>query len=185
MSAFLFLQEWLGGFEYRRLSVWFGESAAGPEHDGRFSTFRLRSKSERAHSKWRVVAIDNSNFSGSCPIFLSFFCYSKYIAMITVLTFCLLGMQHAGLLHLGLSTWALLEFGPAVESAYGTLGFSMIYLIGGLYGNLLSFFHTPQGTVGATVSSPTPIRFSKYMWQYTSSKCELGNLANGFSRNSL
>jgi membrane associated rhomboid family serine protease len=57
---------------------------------------------------------------------------------------------HAGLLHLGLSTWALLEFGPAVESAYGTLGFSMIYLIGGLYGNLLSFFHTPQGTVGAT-----------------------------------
>ncbi|KAG0556617.1 hypothetical protein M758_11G065500 [Ceratodon purpureus] len=57
---------------------------------------------------------------------------------------------HSGLLHLGLSTWALLEFGPAVESAYGTLGFSMIYVVGGLFGNLLSFFHTPQGTVGGT-----------------------------------
>jgi membrane associated rhomboid family serine protease len=57
---------------------------------------------------------------------------------------------HSGLLHLGLSTWALLEFGPAVESAYGTLGFAMIYLLGGAYGNLLSFFHTPQGTVGGS-----------------------------------
>lgn len=65
-----------------------------------------------------------------------------------------MGAQHSGLLHLALSTWALLEFGPAVESAYGTLGFSMIYVIGGLYGNLLSFFHTPQGTVGGSVSYP-------------------------------
>ncbi|XP_024404014.1 uncharacterized protein [Physcomitrium patens] len=57
---------------------------------------------------------------------------------------------HSGFLHLGLSTWALLEFGPAVGSAFGTLGFSAIYLLGGLYGNLLSFFHTPQGTVGGS-----------------------------------
>jgi len=57
---------------------------------------------------------------------------------------------HSSLVHIGLSTWALLSFGPGVESAYGSVGFGMIYLIGGLFGNLMSFFHTPQGTVGGT-----------------------------------
>ena len=74
--------------------------------------------------------------------------------VLPALTWCwwfIVGIQHSGLLHLGLSTWALLSFGPAVESAYGTLGFGMVYLIGGLFGNLMSFFHTPQGTVGGTV----------------------------------
>jgi membrane associated rhomboid family serine protease len=61
---------------------------------------------------------------------------------------------HSSLVHIGLSTWALLSFGPGVESAYGSVGFGMIYLIGGLFGNLMSFFHTPQGTVGGTVSLP-------------------------------
>ncbi|KAJ7553812.1 hypothetical protein O6H91_06G113900 [Diphasiastrum complanatum] len=57
---------------------------------------------------------------------------------------------HSGLLHIGLGSWALLSFGPPVERAYGPLGFCMIYLIGGIFGNLLSFFHTPEGTVGGT-----------------------------------
>lgn len=57
---------------------------------------------------------------------------------------------HASLLHIGLGSWALLSFGPAVESAYGTLGFSMIYLLGGLFGDLTSFFHTSEWTVGGT-----------------------------------
>ncbi|CAM6092963.1 unnamed protein product [Calypogeia fissa] len=57
---------------------------------------------------------------------------------------------HASLLHIGLGSWALLSFGPAVESAYGTLGFSMIYFLGGLFGDLTSFFHTTEWTVGGT-----------------------------------
>ncbi len=66
--------------------------------------------------------------------------------------FLVVNIQHSSLVHIGLSTWALLSYGPGVESVYGSIGFGMIYLIGGLFGNLLSFFHTPEGTVGGTVS---------------------------------
>ncbi|BFI25804.1 hypothetical protein MPTK2_1g24540 [Marchantia polymorpha subsp. ruderalis] len=57
---------------------------------------------------------------------------------------------HASLLHVGLGSWALLSFGPAVESAYGTLGFAMIYFLGGIFGDLMSFYHTTEWTVGGT-----------------------------------
>ncbi|KAL2652059.1 hypothetical protein R1flu_020187 [Riccia fluitans] len=57
---------------------------------------------------------------------------------------------HASILHVGLGSWALLSFGPAVESAYGTFGFAMIYFLGGIFGNLTSFFHTNEWTVGGT-----------------------------------
>ncbi|KAL3699808.1 hypothetical protein R1sor_017830 [Riccia sorocarpa] len=57
---------------------------------------------------------------------------------------------HASFLHVALGSWALLSFGPAVESAYGTYGFAMIYFLGGIFGNLMSFFHTNEWTVGGS-----------------------------------
>jgi membrane associated rhomboid family serine protease len=80
--------------------------------------------------------------------------FSACACCIVTHAFLVASMQHSSLVHIGLSTWALLSFGPGVESAYGSVGFGMIYLIGGLFGNLMSFFHTPQGTVGGTVSLP-------------------------------
>ncbi|PWA90096.1 rhomboid-related intramembrane serine protease family protein [Artemisia annua] len=57
---------------------------------------------------------------------------------------------HTGILHIGLGCWALLTFGPQVCRAYGPFTFFLIYVLGGLSGNLTSFLHTPDPTVGGT-----------------------------------
>lgn len=57
---------------------------------------------------------------------------------------------HSGLLHVAFSSWAILTFGPLVDRAYGSFAFCMIYFLGGVCGNLMSFFHTPDATVGGT-----------------------------------
>ncbi|KAK7266773.1 hypothetical protein RIF29_19428 [Crotalaria pallida] len=57
---------------------------------------------------------------------------------------------HAGILHLALSFWALLSFGPQVCRGYGSFTFFLIYILGGVSGNLTSFLHTPDPTVGGT-----------------------------------
>lgn len=57
---------------------------------------------------------------------------------------------HSGFFHVVLSSWALLFFGPQVENVFGPLAFCMIYFLGGLCGNMFSFFFTPDATVGGT-----------------------------------
>ncbi|KAL8246929.1 hypothetical protein R6Q59_008145 [Mikania micrantha] len=57
---------------------------------------------------------------------------------------------HTGMLHIGLSCWVLLTFGPQVCRVYGPFTFFLIYTLGGLSGNLTSFLHTPDPTVGGT-----------------------------------
>jgi hypothetical protein len=61
-------------------------------------------------------------------------------------------MQHAGIFHIALSCWALVSFGPQVCKGYGSFTFFLIYILGGVSGNLASFLHTPDPTVGGTVS---------------------------------
>ncbi|XP_043698412.1 RHOMBOID-like protein 9, chloroplastic [Telopea speciosissima] len=57
---------------------------------------------------------------------------------------------HSGFLHVGLGCWVLLTFGPQVCKGYGSLTFFLIYVLGGISGNLTSFIHTPELTVGGT-----------------------------------
>ncbi|KAK6279739.1 hypothetical protein POUND7_020006 [Theobroma cacao] len=57
---------------------------------------------------------------------------------------------HSGILHVALGCWALLSFGPQVCRRYGSFTFFLIYLLGGISGNLISFLHTPDPTVGGT-----------------------------------
>ncbi|OMO94713.1 Peptidase S54, rhomboid [Corchorus olitorius] len=57
---------------------------------------------------------------------------------------------HSGILHVALGCWALLSFGPQVCRRYGSFTFILIYLLGGISGNLISFLHTPEPTVGGT-----------------------------------
>ncbi|KAI3794201.1 hypothetical protein L1987_36830 [Smallanthus sonchifolius] len=57
---------------------------------------------------------------------------------------------HTGMLHMALGCWVLLTFGPKVCRAYGPFTFFLIYILGGLSGNLTSFLHTPDPTVGGT-----------------------------------
>lgn len=57
---------------------------------------------------------------------------------------------HAGLFHVALSCWVLLSLGPQVCKAYGWFTFFLIYILGGISGNLMSFLHTPDPTVGGS-----------------------------------
>ncbi|KAK2420271.1 RHOMBOID protein 9, chloroplastic [Trifolium repens] len=57
---------------------------------------------------------------------------------------------HAGIFHIALSCWALVSFGPQVCKGYGSFTFFLIYILGGVSGNLASFLHTPDPTVGGT-----------------------------------
>ncbi|MED6212571.1 hypothetical protein PIB30_084715 [Stylosanthes scabra] len=57
---------------------------------------------------------------------------------------------HAGVFHMTLSCWALVSFGPRVCRGYGSFTFFLIYILGGISGNIISFLHTPDPTVGGT-----------------------------------
>lgn len=57
---------------------------------------------------------------------------------------------HSGFLHVALGCWVLLTFGPQVCRGYGPFTFFLIYILGGIAGNLSSFLHTPEATVGGT-----------------------------------
>lgn len=57
---------------------------------------------------------------------------------------------HSGFLHVSLSCWVLLTFGPPVFRRYGPFTFLLIYMLGGISGNLTSFIHTPELTVCGT-----------------------------------
>ncbi|KAK6913482.1 Peptidase S54, rhomboid domain [Dillenia turbinata] len=57
---------------------------------------------------------------------------------------------HSGLLHVALGCWVLLTFGPQVCRGYGSFTFFLIYILGGISGNLTSFLHTAELTVCGT-----------------------------------
>ncbi|KAI7980224.1 hypothetical protein LOK49_Contig180G00003 [Camellia lanceoleosa] len=59
-------------------------------------------------------------------------------------------VRHSGILHVALGCWVLLSFGPRVCRAYGSFTFLLIYILGGISGNLTSFLQTPDPTVGGT-----------------------------------
>jgi membrane associated rhomboid family serine protease len=52
---------------------------------------------------------------------------------------------------MALGCWGLLTFGPRVCKGYGSFTFFLIFILGGISGNLVSFLHTPEPTVGGTV----------------------------------
>ncbi|KAJ6821988.1 RHOMBOID-like protein 9, chloroplastic isoform X3 [Iris pallida] len=57
---------------------------------------------------------------------------------------------HSGFPHIALGCWVLLTFGPQVCRGYGPLTFFLMYVLGGICGNLTSFIHTPELTVCGT-----------------------------------
>lgn len=58
---------------------------------------------------------------------------------------------HAGLLHIGMNMWCLVDLGPEVESLFGTTKFTVFFLVTGVAGFLLSLWWTPFGvSVGAS-----------------------------------
>ncbi|KAK6150946.1 hypothetical protein DH2020_015878 [Rehmannia glutinosa] len=57
---------------------------------------------------------------------------------------------HWGIFHIALGSWVLFTFGLEVSREYGSFTFLLIYVLGGISGNLISFLHTPEPTVGGT-----------------------------------
>jgi len=58
---------------------------------------------------------------------------------------------HAGLLHIGMNMWCLVDLGPQVESLFSTTKFTVFYLVTGIAGFVLSLLLSPFGmSVGAS-----------------------------------
>lgn len=55
---------------------------------------------------------------------------------------------HVGLIHILLNMYMLFAFGPLVEGRFGSARFTLVYLLSGLFGSLLSAeYHGAQGNI--------------------------------------
>jgi rhomboid protease GluP len=57
---------------------------------------------------------------------------------------------HAGLLHIGMNLWCIVDLGPEVESLFSTAKFVVLYLATGVCGFLLSTWWSAGLSVGAS-----------------------------------
>lgn len=62
--------------------------------------------------------------------------------------------MHSGITHLFYNMFALLIFGPVVEQSVGSRKFLLLYITGGVFGNLIGIFFYPQA-LGASGSIMT------------------------------
>jgi len=61
-------------------------------------------------------------------------------------------LLHGSLIHIGFNMYALYNLGPSLERKYGILPFIALYLIGGVWGNTLSFLLSPNPSLGASTA---------------------------------
>lgn len=61
-------------------------------------------------------------------------------------------LLHASILHIGFNMYALYSIGPGLERRYGASSFILLYLISGLWGNMLSFLLSPHNSLGASTA---------------------------------
>jgi rhomboid protease GluP len=61
-------------------------------------------------------------------------------------------LLHGSLIHIGFNMYALFNLGPSLERKYGVLPFLALYLLGGVWGNTLSFLLSPNPSLGASTA---------------------------------
>ncbi len=61
-------------------------------------------------------------------------------------------LLHGSILHIGFNMYALYTIGPMLEKKYGFWPFIGLYLVGGLWGNTLSFLLSPNPSLGASTA---------------------------------
>ena len=76
-------------------------------------------------------------------------------------------LLHDGILHLFFNLYALFALGPMLEGYLGPLRFTIIYVLGGLFGSLLSYAFSPSISVGASgaifgIIGATTVYFFRY-----------------------
>ena len=60
--------------------------------------------------------------------------------------------DNASIFHIGFNMYALFSIGPGLERHYGSGRFTMLYLISGFAGNVLSFLFSPAASWGASTA---------------------------------
>ncbi len=61
-------------------------------------------------------------------------------------------LLHGSIFHLAINMYALYSLGGGLESFYGHKRFVTLYLCGGFAGNVLSFFFTPNPSLGSSTA---------------------------------
>lgn len=61
-------------------------------------------------------------------------------------------LLHGSLLHIGFNMYALVIIGRGLEQHYGHMRFLLLYLVGGFAGNVVSFYLSPNPSVGASTA---------------------------------
>lgn len=61
-------------------------------------------------------------------------------------------LLHGSIIHIGFNMYALYSLGPGLERKYGVWPFIALYLIGGVWGNTLSFLLSPNPSLGASTA---------------------------------
>ena len=59
---------------------------------------------------------------------------------------------HGSILHLGFNMYALFSIGPSLERKYGGISFTLLYGIGAIFGNVLSFLLSPNVSLGSSTA---------------------------------
>lgn len=59
---------------------------------------------------------------------------------------------HGSLIHIGFNMYALFVLGPGLERYYGRVRFLLLYFLGGIAGNVASFYFSPNPSLGASTS---------------------------------
>lgn len=61
-------------------------------------------------------------------------------------------LLHGSILHILFNMYALFNFGPTLERAYGHWRFLALYVLGGFAGNVLSFLFTEAASLGSSTA---------------------------------
>jgi len=59
---------------------------------------------------------------------------------------------HGSIIHLSFNMYAIYSIGPSLERKYGSTSFILLYIIGALFGNVVSFLFSPNVSLGASTA---------------------------------
>ncbi len=59
---------------------------------------------------------------------------------------------HGSIIHLSFNMYAIYSIGPSLERKYGSTSFILLYIIGAVFGNVVSFLFSPNISLGASTA---------------------------------
>ena len=59
---------------------------------------------------------------------------------------------HGSIIHLSFNMYAIYSIGPSLERKYGSTSFILLYIIGAVFGNVVSFLFSPNVSLGASTA---------------------------------